>query len=414
MSSNLADKPSSANGPQYQSRDDLAEEPSSADGPPCLADKPSSADGPPPTSESSTWQTNLLLMDPPADKPSSANGAHLLARLVLGRQTFFGQWTPQYQSRDTLNTSTQNLADDPTLANGPPQCQSTDALHTSTHNLADEATLADGPPLPEQRCLEYQYTILGRWTYFGQWTPKYQSIDALNTSTQNLADESTLANGPPLHWYQSRDALNTSTQNLANEPTLANGCPTTLVPEQRCLEYQYTKLGRWTYFGWWTPPVPEQRCLEYQYTILGRWTYFGQWTPQYQSIDALNTSTQNLADEPTLANGPPLHWYQSRDDLNTSTQNLANEPTLANGCPTTLAPEQRCLEYQYTKLGRWTYFGWWTPPVPEQRCLEYQYTILGRWTYFGQWTPQGNSRDAFTLLLTSSFQEWQFHFATYI
>ena len=23
--------------------------------------------------------------------------------------------------------------------------------------------------------------------------------------------------------------------------------------ENRCLEYHYTKLGRWTYFGWWTP-----------------------------------------------------------------------------------------------------------------------------------------------------------------
>ena len=27
------------------------------------------------------------------------------------------------------------------------------------------------------------------------------------------------------------------------------------------------------------------------------------------------------------------------------------------------------------------------PPVPEQRCHDYQYTKLGRWTYFGQWTP---------------------------
>ena len=54
------------------------------------------------------------------------------------------------------------------------------------------------------------------------------------------------------------------------------------------------------------PLVPEQRCLEYQYTKLGRWTYFGHWTPPcYQSRDALNTSTQNLADEPTLADGPP-------------------------------------------------------------------------------------------------------------
>ena len=75
------------------------------------------------------------------------------------------------------------------------------------------------------------------------------------------------------------------------------------------------------------PPVPEQRCHEYQYTKHGRQTYLGQWTPLYQSRDAMNTSTQNLADEPNLANGPP--WYQSRDAMNTSTHNLADEPTLA-------------------------------------------------------------------------------------
>ena len=59
------------------------------------------------------------------------NPQHLLARLVLGRRTFFGQWTPNYKSRDALNTSTHNLEDEPTLANGPPQYQSRDALNTS-------------------------------------------------------------------------------------------------------------------------------------------------------------------------------------------------------------------------------------------------------------------------------------------
>ena len=57
--------------------------------------------------------------------------------------------------------------------------------------------------------------------------------------------------------------------------------------------------------------------------------------PLYQSRDAMNTSTQNLADEPTLANGPPL--YQNRDAMNTSTQNMADKPTLANGPPCTRA-----------------------------------------------------------------------------
>ena len=64
--------------------------------------------------------------------------------------------------------------------------------------MADEPTLANGPP-GELR------------------------IDALHTTTQNLADEPTLANGPP---GESRiDALNTATPNLANKPTLANGSP---------------------------------------------------------------------------------------------------------------------------------------------------------------------------------------------
>ena len=49
--------------------------------------------------------------------------------------------------------------------------------------------------------------------------PSELRIDALNTSTQNLADEHTLANGPP---SESRiDTLNTSTQNLAYEHILA-------------------------------------------------------------------------------------------------------------------------------------------------------------------------------------------------
>ena len=165
----------------------------------------------------------------------------------LGRWTCFGQWIREYQSRDDLHTTAQNLADEPTLANGPQQYQSRDDLHTTIQNLADEPTLADvtpstraeliciplhqtwqmnllwpmDPPVPEQRWLAYHYTKLGRWTYFGWCTPHYQSKDALHTTTQNLVDEPTLANGPP--WYQSRDDLHTTTQNLADEPTLANG-----------------------------------------------------------------------------------------------------------------------------------------------------------------------------------------------
>ena len=47
-------------------------------------------------------------------------------------------------------------------------------------------------PVKEQRWLEYHYTKLGRWTYFGQWTLKYQSRDDLHTAKQILADELTL------------------------------------------------------------------------------------------------------------------------------------------------------------------------------------------------------------------------------
>ena len=51
--------------------------------------------------------------------------------------------------------------------------------------------------------------------------------------------------------------------------------------------------------------VAKNRCLEYCYTKPGRQTYIAWGTPQYQSRDALNTGTQNLADKPTLADGPP-------------------------------------------------------------------------------------------------------------
>ena len=219
------------------------------------------------------------------------------------------------------------MADEPTLATGPHHATRADMPWIPLHKTWQMNLLWQMDPLvPEQRCLEYQYTKLGRWTYFGRWMP----------------------------------------QEIKN----------------RYLEYCYTKLGRWTFFGQWPPStraemtciplhktwqmnllwqmdplVPEQRCLEYQYTKLGRWTYFGQWTPPcYQSRDALNTSTPNLADEPTLADGCPR---KSRiDTLNTATPNLADEPSLANDPP---VPEQRWLAYHYTKLGRWTYFGRWTP-----------------------------------------------------
>ena len=53
--------------------------------------------------------------------------------------------------------------------------------------------------------------------------------------------------------------------------------------------------------------------------------------PPGNRIDALNTSTSKLADEPTLADGPPTELRI--DALNNTTPNLADEPTLANGPP---------------------------------------------------------------------------------
>ena len=86
--------------------------------------------------------------------------------------------------------------------------------------------------------------------------------------------------------------------------------------------------------------------------------------------------SSNLADEPSSANVP---WYQSRDDL-------ADEPSSANDPPSTRA-EMTCIPLHKT----WLMNLLWPmdpladkpastdgPPVPEQRCLAYQYTQLGR------------------------------------
>ena len=104
--------------------------------------------------------------------------------------------------------------------------------------------------------------------------------------------------------------------------------------------------------------------------------------PCYHSRNALHTSTQILADEPTLADGPPQ--YQSRDALHTSTHNLADDPTLADGPPSTRAE---------------------MPWIPVHKT--WQMNLL--------WPMDPTlyqSRDAFTLLLTSCGQEWQFDIAT--
>ena len=291
---NLEDEPSSANDPQYQSRDDLH---TTAQ---ILADEPTLADGPPSTRAEmtciplyKTWQMNLLwLMDPPV--PEQRWLAYHYTK--LGRWTYFGQWTPKYQSRDDLHTTTQILADEPTLADGPPSTRAEMTCIPLYKTWQMNLLWLMDPQVPEQRWLAYHYTKLGRWTYFGQWTPKYQSRDDLHTTTQNLADEPTLANGPPQ--YHSRDDLHTTIQNLADKPTLANGPPQYHSRDDLHTTTQNLADEPTLADG---PPIPEQRWLAYHYTKLGRWTYFGQWTPKYQSRDDLHTTTQNLADEPTVA-----------------------------------------------------------------------------------------------------------------
>ena len=100
-------------------------------------------------------------------------------------------------------------------------------MRSTTQNLADEPTLANGP----------------------LWD---QSRDDLHTTTQNFADEPTLADGPL--WDQSRDDLHTTTQNLADEPILASAYCTTA--EMTCLPLHKT----WQMNLFWpVPPVLQQR-----------------------------------------------------------------------------------------------------------------------------------------------------------
>ena len=315
---------------------------------------------------------------------------HLLVRLVLGRQTFFGQWTPP-----TSKTSTWQM------------------------NLLWPMD----PPQIEHRCLEYQYTTFGRWTYFGHWTPQYQSRDALNTSTQHLADEPTLATGPPstraeMPWIPVH---NTWQMNLL--------WPSGTRAEMPCIPLQIT--WQMNLLCPMDPPIP--RAEMPWIPVHKTWQMNLLWPLWYQSRDALHTSTQHLADEPTLATGPPstraempciplqitwqmnllwpmdppitraempwipVHntwqmnllwppWYQSRDALHTSTQYLADEHILANG-PSHKVTEERCLHTATDIL--------WS-----RMAISHCYWHLV--------VQNGN----FTLLLTSSGHEWQFHIAT--
>ena len=175
--------------------------------------------------------------------------------------------------------------------------------------------------------------------------------------------------------------------NLTAEPSLADGPSST---EERFLECQYTKLVRWTYFGWWTSRVQRRDSLNASHKTwqtnllwpidppyrgempwmsvkkLGRWTYFGKWTPR---------SRADLADKPSSADGPP----NTRADL-------AGRPTLINEPPSARAE-----------------MIW----IPLHKTWQMILLWLMDWLLVVQ---NGN----FTLLLTSSDQKWHIHIATNI
>ena len=94
---------------------------------------------------------------------------------------------------------------------------------------------------------------------------------------------------------------------------------------------------------------------------------------QCQSRDPSNTSTQNLADEPTLANGPPSTGGEMTCAPLHKTQQM-NLHWLMD--PPSTREEMTCIPLHKT----WQMNLHWSmdPPVPEQICLEYKYTKLDR------------------------------------
>ena len=141
------------------------------------------------------------------------------------------------------------------------------------------------PPAIKHRCLQYVTPNLADLLAD---PPQQLTIDALNTTTPKLAD--LLAGLPP---QLSIDALNTATPNLADLPPI-NQAYMPWIPLHQT----------WQNYPW----SIKHRCLEYHYTKLGRSTgrSAGRSTPQQLSIDALNTTTPNLAD--LLADPPLGNW----------------------------------------------------------------------------------------------------------
>ena len=107
------------------------------------------------------------------------------------------------------------------------------------------------------------------------------------------------------------------------------------------------------------PPSIEHRCLEYHYTKLGRSIYIwnneyipmAHWPPSHSSIDALYTTTPNLA-----------HL-------------MAEQCIYAYGRWTPWPIEHRCLEYHYTKLG-----------TSNGRSIYMWQFHIGGWHRYTRWT----------------------------
>ena len=236
-------------------------------------------------------------------------------------------------------------------------------MNTATPNLADLADIAQctymhgrlTPQSIKHRWLEYHYTKLGRSSTMHKYAwqiylPSQSSIDALNTATLNLAGLADIAQCTYMHGRSTPQSIEhrcleycytklgkSSRYSTMHIYTWQIYPPQSI--EHRCLEYCYTKLGKSSrystmhIYAWqiYPPQSIEHRCLEYCYTKLGRSNTMHKYAwqiylPSQSSIDALNTTTPNLAD---LAQCIYMH-----DKWN---------PQLM---------EHRCLEYCYTKLGR--------------------------------------------------------------
>ena len=122
---------------------------------------------------------------------------------------------------------------------------------------------------------------------------------------------------------------------------LESGFLSFLVPEQRCLAYHYTQLGRWTYFGWtqwqrfesssthhfWDTP---QHFFKTHFCLESGFLSF--LVPEQRGFCILNYNGKGLAALSLLWRRTPA-WYTHccRDAFlhSSITHNLEDEPTLA-------------------------------------------------------------------------------------